>query len=514
MPAKRLSMRRIKEILKLRWGDQLSQRSVGRSVGVSPATVSDCLGRAKAVGLSWPLDDKLDDAALEALLYPPSPSSAAQPRFVPDWNRIHKELRRKGVTLQLLWQEYKTDHPDDGYQYSQFCERYKRFKGQLDVVLRQDYRAGEKGFFDFSGDGIEIVDPKTGEVSQAELFVAALGASSYTYAEAFPSQKLRCWIDGHIHAYEYFDGVPEITVPDQTRTAVKKPCWYDPEPNETYREMARHYNTAIIPARPGKPRDKAKVESAVLVAQRWILAALRNHTFFSIAQANEAIWEKLEELNGRKFQKLNCSRRELYETLDRGALRPLPTKRYVYAQWCFPRVNIDYHVDVDKHYYSVPYTLGRKQVEARFTATTVEVWLGGSRVASHQRSYLPGRHTTLREHMPKAHQKYLEWTPSRIIHWAGTVGPNTAKLAQKILEERPHPEQGYRACLGILRLSKRYGNDRLEAASARALCAGACSYKSVQSILQTGLDRQSLLPIGEPKPAIEHDNIRGRDYYN
>ncbi|MFH1893822.1 MAG: IS21 family transposase, partial [Candidatus Zixiibacteriota bacterium] len=351
-----------------------------------------------------------------------------------------------------LWQEYKEAHPDDGYQYSQFCELFKRFKGQLDVVLRQEYRAGEKGFVDYSGDGIEIVDPDTGEVSEAPLFVAVLGASSFTYAESFPSEKLRCWIDGHIHAYEYWDGVPAITIPDNPKTGVLRPCWYDPDLNPTYREMARHYQTAIIPARPRKPKDKAKVENAVLVAQRWILAALRNHTFFSIEQATEAVWAKLEELNGRKFQKLDCSRRELWETVDRPALRALPATRYAFAEWCSPKVNIDYHVEPDKHYYSVPYTFMHKEVEAR--------------------------------------------------------------LATRIMESRPHPQQGFRACLGLIRLAKAYGNERMEAASTRALSVGAYSYRSVEAMLKRGLDRQPLLPTTAPSPPVEHENVRGPDYYH
>ena len=506
-------MRKIREILRLRWGEKLSQRQVGLSVGVSGSSVSDCVGRARVAGLSWPLPEGMDDGALEALLYP-APMHSGEVRSEPDWNAVHQELRRKHVTRMLLWQEYKVAHPDDGYQYSQFCDRYRLFRQQLDVVMRQDHRAGEKTFVDFSGDGIQIIDPMTGEVREAQLFLAVLGASSFTYAEAFESQELPYWVQGHIHAYEYFDGVTTITVPDQCRTAVKTPCWYDPELNPTYREMAEHYGTAVIPARPRKPRDKAKVENAVLVAQRWILAALRNHRFFSIDQANEAIWEKLEELNNRKFQKLDTTRRELYETVDRPALGPLPRTRYVFADWFSPGVNIDYHVDVDKHYYSVPYTLVHKTVDVRATAMTVEVIFKGKRVASHLRSYAKGQHTTLPEHMPVSHQRHAEWTPSRILSWAEKSGPKTAGLARTILESRRHPEQGYRACLGVLRLGKAYGDDRLEAACERALRVGAPSYRTVKSILKAGLDRQPL-PRDKPAPTpLEHENVRGRDYYN
>jgi transposase len=513
MPAERLSMRKIREILQLRWGEKLSQRDVAHSVRVSPSTVFDCVSRAQLAGLGWPLPDTLDDAALEALLYPLPATVAQQPRAVPDWSYIHNELRRKGVTLQLLWHEYKQEHRDGGYQYSQFCELFKRYKGQLDVVLRQDYRAGEKAFVDFSGDGIPMVNPHTGEVSEAALFVAVLGASNFTYAEAFESQQLRHWIAGHIHAYEYFDGVPQITVPDNPKTAVLRPCWYDPELNQTYREMARHYNTAIIPARPRKPRDKAKVEGGVLIAQRWIVAALRNHTFFNIEQINEAIWDKLDELNDRKFQKLDGNRRQMYLQLDRPALRALPPSRYVYADWSRPKVNIDYHVDVERHYYSVPYTLIHKRLEARATATTVEMFFKGRRVASHVRSYVKAGHTTLREHMPPSHQRYLEWSPSRIISWAGTVGPAASAMCEKIMQLRAHAEQGYRACLGVMRLGKVYGNDRVERACERALSVAAVSYKSVESILKRGLDRKPLVAAAEPK-SVEHDNVRGPDYYN
>ena len=515
MPAKRLSMRKIRETLRLHWGEHLSFRAVGTSIGASPSSVSACVRRAEAAGLSWPLDEELDDGALEAMLYPP-PLPSCRARVEPDWEYIHREMRRKGVTLQLLWQEYKESHPDRGYEYSAFCGHYRRFRGKLDVVMRQDHRAGEKLFVDYSGDGVEIIDPSTGAVTEAPLFVATLGASNYTYAEATPSEELRWWIEVHVHAFEFFGGVPELLIPDNTRTAVTRACRYEPDLNPTYLEMAQHYGTAVIPARSRKPRDKAKVEGSVLIAQRWILAALRNHAFFSLEQANEAIAAKLVELNGRRFQKLDTTRRELFETLDRPALRPLPPQRYEHADWARPRVNIDYHVEIDRHYYSVPYQLNRERVDVRYTTTTVEVIFKGRRVASHRRSYLPGRHTTVTEHMPKAHQEYLEWTPSRIIQWASKTGPETAALVDGIMAAKPHPQQGYRACLGILRLGKSFGQDRLEAACARASAIGSCSYKTVKSILGTGMDRQQALPDDEPELVLptDHANLRGPTYYN
>ncbi|MHC4516813.1 MAG: IS21 family transposase, partial [Planctomycetota bacterium] len=396
-----------------------------------------------------------------------------------------------------------------------FCERYRRFRSKLDVVLRQHHRAGEKMFVDYSGDGIEITDPRTGKTKTAELFVAVLGASSYTYAEATPTQKLKDWILAHIHAFEFFQGVPGVTVPDNLRSAVTNPCRYEPDLNPTYLEMARHYGTVVIPARPRKPRDKAKAEIGVLLAQRWILAALRNHTFFSIRQANDAIAAKLQLLNHRKFQKLDTTRQELYETIDKPALGPLPSCRYEFAEWLKVRVNIDYHIQVKKHYYSVPYQLVHQQLEVRLTSTTLEALHRGRRVASHLRCDVPFAFETLKEHMPKSHQKHLEWTPSRILHWAEKVGQQTARLVQVVLESRPHPEQGYRSCLGLLRLGKSYGQERLEAACTRALATGACSYRSVKSILSTGLDRLPPPQNHRPRADLprEHGNIRGPAHY-
>ncbi len=515
MATGRLSVRKIRELLRLRMGERRSLRETATSVGVSSSTVHDTVIRVGAAGLSWPLDPELDDEALNHRLFAP-PGRPSRDKVQPDMKYIHKEKRRKGVTLSLLWQEYKREHPSDGLQYSQFCEYYRCFRKTLDVSMRQEHKAGEKMFVDWSGDGIEIVNPDTGEVTECELFVAVLGASNYTYVRAFESQELRCWIKGHLFAYEYFGGVTAIVVPDNTKTAVTSPCRYDPDINKTYEEMAVHYDTAVIPARSYRPKDKAKVENGVLVAQRWILAALRNHSFFSVEQANDAIAEKLEELNGRKFQKLDTCRRELFETIERSALRPLPSTCYEFADWSTPRVNIDYHVVVDKNYYSVPYTFAGKKLEARRTSSIVEIIFNGRRVASHPRIYAIGQYSTKTEHMPKSHQEYLEWTPTRILNWAEKSGAATKQLASSIMGAKRHPEQGYKACLGILRLGKAYGNERLEAACKRALHIGSPSYRTVKSILKKGLDRQELDPnIGEAPPTLPfHVNVRGSDYYH
>jgi transposase len=505
-------MRKIREVLRLHGEAHLSARQIGKSCSISPTTATLYLNRAEAAGLSWPLPPELDDAALERLLFvSPLPADFPQ-RPLPDWVSIHQELKRKGVTLHLLWQEYKAQYPE-GISYSQFCALYRRFTQSLDLALRQEHRAGEKLFVDFAGQIVSVVDSRTGEPKAAHIFVAVLGASNYTYALATWSEDLPSWMMAHVHAFEFLGGVPAIVVPDNLKSAVSKACRYEPDLNPTYQELARHYGTVVIPARVRKPRDKAKVEVGVLIVERWILAALRNRTFFTLAELNSAIRSLLVRLNDRPFKKLPGSRRLLFEMLDRPALRPLPQGRYEYAEWKKARVNIDYHIEVLGHYYSVPYALVHEQLDVRLTDRTVEIFHKGQRVASHPKSDHAGRHTTLAEHMPKSHQRYLEWTPSRLIHWAEKMGPATAQVVQTILSSRLHPEQGFRACLGILRLGKGYGQDRLEAACCRAIALKSFSYKSIESILKTGLDRRPLPSEIASTQTFEHENIRGPHYY-
>jgi len=510
--AERLSMRTIKEVLRLKWEKKFSNQQISQSCNIARSTIRGYLARAQNAGLSWPLPSDLDDGSLEAIMFPPAPTKAPDKGGLPEMGYLRKELNRKGVTLYQLWLEYREANPD-GYQYSQFCLLYRQWTGKLDVCLRQTHRAGGKLFVDYAGQTIPVTDPVSGQVKEAYLFVAALGASSYTFAWASFSQDLPSWVEAHIRAFNFFGGVTEILVPDNLKSGVNKPCYYEPDINPTYHDLAEHYGAVVIPARVAKPKDKAKVESAVFMAERWILAALRNHTFFSITALNRAIAEKLQDMNSRKFQKMDGTRRSLYETIDRPALRPLPSSPYEYAEWKKARVNIDYHIEIDGHYYSVPYQLVKEQVEVRFTATTIEVLFKNRRVATHPRSYKRGAHTTLAEHMPKAHQKYLEWTPSRIMDWAGKNGPNTRDLASCIMENRKHPEQGFRSCLGIMRLVKRYSSERVEAACCRALHLKAYSYKSVESILKTNLDKQELPESSSPDKPIIHYNIRGREYY-
>ncbi len=512
MPAKRLSMRKIKEVLRL-CSQGLSDRQIARSVKVGRTTVRQIRKKAEAAGLNWPLPDDLTETALEALLFPSHTPAGVHPRPIPDWKYIHTELRRKGVTLQRLWIEYKDTHRD-GYQYSRFCELFHQWKDCLDPVLRQEHKAGEKTFVDYAGQTVPVVDADTGEVREAQIFVGVLGASNFTFAEATWTQSLPDWIASHVRMFNYFSGVSELLIPDNLASAVNKACRYDPEVNPTYRGLATHFGTAVLPTRKAAPRDKAKVENGVLVAERWILAPLRNHTFFSLDELNREIACLLNSLNDRPFQKLEGSRRSLFESVERPALKPLPATRYEYTEWRKALVNIEYHVAVENHCYSVPHRLIRKQVEVCLAASTVEILNDGHRVAAHARSWRRGGFTTDPSHRPKAHREHLEWPPSRMIHWAQKTGPHTAAVVTRILEERPHPEQGYRPCLGILRLGKRYSPERLEAACHRAIVIQGVSYRSINSILQNGLDRVPLEEQATLELPQEHDNLRGPDYYN
>ncbi len=512
MPKVRTSMRKIREVVRLSQVLGLSQRQVARSVRLGQSTVWDYLGRFRASGLSWKEVEALDDEALEQRLFPSEWVSTERCRSLPDWSETHQELNRKGVTRSLLWQEYRERHPD-GYGLSRFCDLYRDWKKQLDVSLRQDYVGGEMLFVDYAGETVDVVDPSSGEVRAAQIFVAVLGASSYTFAEATWSQELKDWIGSHVRAFEAIGGTVELVIPDNLKSGVTKPNWYEPDVNQTYTEMAEHYGVAVLPTRVRKPRDKAKVESGVLQVERWILARLRHQKFFSLLELNESIRALLVELNDRPLKVLGISRRELYERVDRPALRPLPKSRYELGEWKKVRVAPDYHVELLGHYYSVPYQLVREQLDLRFTDHTVEVLRRGKRVAGHRRSRRRGQHTTLREHMPKAHQAYLEWTPTRLVQWAKKTGPSTAQLVERIMQTRPHPQQGFRPCLGLMRLGKSYGDERLEAACLRSLELKSYSYKSVQSILKTGLDQQPLADSDTQDRVIEHANVRGAEYY-
>ena len=516
MATERLSMRCVKEVLRQKWVLKKSNREVARSLAISSGFVSGVVTRAVAIGLNtWAEVEGLSEEGLEERLYGPK-VKAGSARPLPDGAHIHAERKRPGVTLELLHLEYLEGNPT-GYRYTAFCNHYRGWLMKHRLSMRQVHQGGEKLFVDYSGKRPHLIDPKTGEVINVELFVAVLGASSRTYADATMSQQSHDFIQSHVRAFEYFQGVPKALVPDQLKSGVTGADRYEPIIQRTYEEMARHYGTAVLPARPAKPKDKAKVERAVQIAQRWILARLRNETFFSLDALNTRIAELLEDINARKMRVYGASRNELFERIEKSALLPLPQERFTYAEWKKVRVNrLDYHVEIEGHYYSAPHTRVGDIVEARVTATTVELYLHNERFTSHVRSNVRGRHTTKPEHMPKAHQKHLEWTPARITHWAASIGPQTKALVEAILADRPHPEMGYRSCLGILRLGKKFP-DRLEPACARALRGGARSYKSVASILKLGLDRQPLPSMRDSQTALpsgEHENLRGPGYYH
>jgi len=515
MSQERLSMRKIKEVMRLRFEQGLSHRLIACSCGVGVTTVREYLVRAKSAGLVWPLPVDLSDERLEGLLFPPPRSALAgeTPRVLPDWPGVYRELRRKkGVTLYLLWQEYRSVYPD-GYGYSRYCELYRAWAKTLDVTMRFTHRAGETLFVDYAGETMEVTNPQTGEISPVYVFVAALGASNYTYAEPAFSQDLPHWIGAHVRAFAYLGGVPSVLVPDNTKCAVTSPHRYEPDLNPTYADLAQHYGCAVAPARPDRPRDKAKVEAAVQGVERWVMAPLRNRTFFSLAELREAMREQLDAYNRRPFQKLGGSRQSLFEEIDRPALRPLPSTPYTFGEWKQATVHIDYHVEAAKHRYSVPYTLVHKKVDVRLSQDTVEIFFNGKRVAVHRRNPRTGGFTTLPEHMPKSHREYAEWTPERLMRWAEKTGPSTRALIEGIRAARPHPAQGFRACLGVLRLQKPYGPERLEAACRRAVAIQSFSYTSVESILKNGLDQVPLPTQATAPPVIQHDNVRGPQYY-
>src|SRR5215469_6910260 len=424
-------------------------------------------------------------------------ASVQPPRF-PSSSFTHKEPKR--LRGQAMF-------------YSRFCELYGHWRRKQDVVLRQEHKPGEKGLVDWAGATLPLHDPISGEVRPASLFVMVLGASSYTYAEATADQQLTLWLNAHVHAFEYFGGVPKLLVPDNPRTGVSRACRYDPDLNPTYQEMAMHYGIGVVPARLYRPRDKAKVESGVLVAERWIIAALRHRTFFRLEDLNQAIRELLEKLNHRPFKKRDGSRASVFENVERAALLPLPTERFDMSQWSYARVNIDYHLAFDHNFYSVPYHLVHERVEVRSTPTTVEIFHKGQRVASHLRARGREQAITQNEHRPKSHQAHLEWTPTRMVHWAEQIGPHTARLIERILSEKPHPEMGYRSCLGIIRLAEQYSATRMEAAALRALESNACRFQSVKSILKNSLDQQPLTALPSLLPSPPHDNIRGSEYF-
>jgi transposase len=515
MSALPLSMRKLKELLRLKYEAGLSQRQIARALNLSLGVVNKYLHAAEAAGITCPLPDDLNEAQLRRRLFPPD-ASPPETYYAPvDFAAMHQELKQKGVTKQLLWEEYAEANPDNHYSRSQFFFHYQLWQARLKLSMRQTHRAGEKMFVDYAGQPVPIINATTGEINQAQIFVAVLGASNYTYAEATFSQRLHDWIGSHVRAFEFFEGVTQLIIPDNLKSGVTRADRYEPILNRSYQEMLAHYSTAALPARPQKPRDKAKVEFGVQLVQRWILARLRNRTFFSLADLNHSIREPLTLLNQKPFRKLPGSRRSQYEALDRPALLPLPATAYEFAEWKLGRAHVDYHVEVYGHYYSVPHALRGRQLDVRITATTVEFFHHNQRVASHSRSDRLGGHTTIPDHMPSHHRAHSEWNPERFLNWAVEIGSHTRDFVRSLIESRKHPELAYRSCLGLLSLAKTYTPQRLEAACQRALALGTLRQTSVRSILERGLDSQPLpdTQAEEAATPLVHENLRGAAYY-
>lgn len=522
MSRKRVSMRKIREVLRLKWHLHIGDHQIAESCRISRSTVWEYVRRAEEAGLSWPLPNDLDDASLEKKLFAGN-QAKNQLRPEPDWAYIYSESKKKGVTLLLLWREYIQVQPL-GHGYVNFTIKFREWKKRnkiTEVSMRQEHKAGEKSFVDYAGMTIDITDPTTGEIKEAQVFVGTLGASNYTFAEASWTQNLEDWLGSHRRMLEFLGGAPEVIVPDNLKTGVRKASYFEPDINRSYLEFAEHYGLAIIPTRVRKPKDKAKVEKAVQDVEYSILAPLRDRTFFSLAEANEAITKLLSALNKKPFQKLAGSRKSLFEELEKPVLKPLPKAAYILASWKKAKVHPDYHVEVDKHFYSVPHTYAHEKVDIRLTLNTIEMFCAGKRIASHQRKMQldrhKGRHTTIAEHMPSHHKLRGEWTAERFMDWANKIGKHCRQFTEAIIQTKQHPEQSFRACFGVHRLAKEYGKQRLESACKRACYFKSFSYQSLKSILSKNLDFEPLpkskAKTTEAKKQQKHQNLRGADYY-
>lgn len=506
-------MRKIRDILRLRGTGGLSIRQISASTKISVGAIQKLLTKAAALELSWPLPDDLNDAQLAQLFYPDADTDTASRCQVPDWPAIHQELKGKGMTKLLAWEEYTQQYPNRCYSYSQFCDRYRHWRGRQKRSMRQIHKAGEKCFVDYCGPTVPIINADSGEIRPAQVFVAVLGASNYTYAEATLTQSLPDWLGSHVRMVEYFGGCSAIVVPDNLRSGVSRACRYDPDLNPSYQQWAEHYQVAVVPARPRKPKDKAKAEVGVQIVERWILARLRHHSFFSLAELNQCIRALLEELNHKPFKQLPGNRRQAFEQIDQPALKPLPRQRYRYVEIKPVKVNIDYHVQYLQHHYSVPHQYVGEKLELHASESLVTLYFRQQAVASHVRKHGPGI-TTEAAHMPTRHRKQQQWTPGRLKNWAGDIGPEVLQWVDKQLTSRAHPEQAYRVCLGLLNLSQAYPRERLEAACKIANQAGLFRLKQVKSILQSNRDRlPEQLELQAELPQ-DHENIRGpRNYH-
>lgn len=510
MPKKRTPMSKINDVLRLKFEGKLSNRDVSQCLKIGAATVSDILGRFRNAKLPWPLPIDINESALEARLYPGKLST--HNKTPPDFALIHQELKRKGMTKLLLWQEYQAEYPETAYAYTQFCAHYQTWKKKLKRSMRQRHLAGDKLFIDYCGPTVPIVNPDTGEIRNAQIFVATFGASNYTYIEASENQKQESWLMAHVNAFEFFGGVPNLLVPDNLRSAVTKADRYEPTLNENYLKLARHYHTAVMPARPYKPKDKAKAENAVLIVERWILMRIRHQVFYTLASLNLELKRLLVELNQRAFRQLPGTRQSQFEQLDKPALNPLPSHRYEYVDHHHAKVGIDYHVLYKKHAYSVPHRYTGERIDIEASSRFIRIYFKGSCIAQHPRSAVEWGFTTIPAHMPVSHQKQL-WSPQRLLDWGNNIGAATRAVVAHQLDSKPHPEQAYRACLGLLNLARKYTDERLEKACQSALLLERPSRMTVKNLLENKREDLSLEPVQESEP-LNHDNIRGAGYYN
>ena len=514
MPRKKITMRKIKEIFRLKYQLNLSNSKISKSLMISKSSVSKYIDYASEKGLSWEQVKDLSETELKNLLFfEEDKITNKSKKQLPDWKSVFEELKQKGVTLLLLWNEYKEEYPD-GYKYSQYCDLYKKWRKKLNPSMRQNHKGGEKLFIDYAGVKVPIINSVEGKIRGANIFVATFGASNYFYTEAHFEQTKKNWINAHVRAFEYFRGVSEILVPDNLKAGVTSPCYYEPDINATYHEMSEHYNIVVIPARVRKPKDKAAVEVCVQVIEQSILAVIRKRQYFSISQLNKDLRYYMEQINNREMKHIGKSRKELFEIVDFPNLKPLPQRDFIFTEWKKAKVGIDYHVRFDSNFYSVPYKYIHSNTDIKATERIIEVFLNGESIASHMRAYEVYNYITKEEHMPQNHQDMLKWTPKRIKDWANKIGTQTGLLISELIKSRAHPEQAYRSCLGILGLAREYDNNSLELACKRANHFGSLSYKKVKNILKSGLFQEDTEEaIINETVSSDHSNLRGKEYY-
>ena len=515
MSAKRITMRQLRELLRLRYEAKLSIRQINASTKISVGKVQSVLKQAQELQLDWPLPDNMDDRELAAKFYPQADTRISRKFQQPDWPKVQQELKQKGVTRNLLWEEYTQQYPNSCYSYSQYCDRFDHWRKKQKRSMRQIHKAGEKLFVDYCGPTVPIINRYTGVIEQAQVFVAVMGASNYTFAEATWSQQLKDWLYSHVRAFDFLGGIPDMVVPDNLRSAVSKACRYEPKLNSSYQQLAAHYQVAIIPARPYKPKDKAKAEVGVQIVERWIIARLRHRTFFSLAELNKAIKALLTELNLKPFKKIPGNRLSSFKQLDKPALKPLPHHPYEYTEFKPVTVNIDYHVEFAPHFYSVPHNLVGESLELQATDKLIQIYFKNKLITSHVRVYHYGM-TTEPSHMPKRHEKHLKWTAQRFINWANKIGPDVLIWVNNRLKEKPHPEQAYRVCLGLLNLTRQYENKRLNDACILANSESLTTLRNIRSILTHNRDKlinqggiQEEIDFSDSTLPQSHENIRG-----